>query len=120
MLRDMARPLTIFLAFVNLVVAGCATLNHAAEASDDRPYRALADEFLAGYLAWRPQEGVSLGLHEYDGKVTDLSRASIDREHARLTKFREQLGAIESRQLSRRVDLQRRMLLASIDGALFD
>jgi hypothetical protein len=48
--------------------------------SPERAYRALADEFLASDLSWRPQEAVGLGLHEYDGKVTDLRRESIARQ----------------------------------------
>ena len=105
-----------------LTLTGCTTPPpHLTRSRDADPaYRALADEYLTGYLAWRPQEGVALGLHEYDGKVTDLSRASIEREHARLRQFRQKLGAIDGKQLERRNDVQRRMLLASIDGALLD
>ena len=102
-----------------LLVLASSGVTAQTRPSHDTAYRALADEYLAGHLAWRPQEGVGLGLHDYDGKVTDLSRASIDREHARLRQFREKLAAIDATSLSRRDDVQRRMLLASIDGELF-
>lgn len=89
-------------------------------ASPDGAYRALADEFLASYLSWRPQEAVSLGLHAYDGKVTDLHRESIARQRAELQSYRSQLAKFPSDQLDHRLDIQRRMLLAMIDKQLFE
>ena len=40
-------------------------------------FEQLSREYLAGYLAWRPQSGTSLGFHEYDGKLTDFSRELV-------------------------------------------
>ena len=34
--------------------------------SGDAAFRELTEEFLEGYLSWRPQYAVYLGLHEYD------------------------------------------------------
>ena len=34
-----------------------------------------------------------MGLHEYDGRVTNLSRTSIEQEHDRLRSFRQRLVA---------------------------
>ena len=50
----------------------------------DLEFAAIADDFLAGYLAWRPGTGIALGYHEYDGKVTDYNRASLEAELTRL------------------------------------
>ena len=112
---------TQFVGILLLVITGCnAAANRQSTLAGDRAYRALANEYLAGYLGWRPQEGVALGLHAYDGKVTDLGRQSVEREHARLKQFRDRLAAIDGKSLSREADVQRRMLLASIDGELFD
>ena len=84
-----------------------------ADAALDR----LADEFIAGYLAWRPAEGVALGLHEYDGRVTDFSRSSLDAELARLKEADRQLATI--RTLSPRAVSDYRLLQATIRKALF-
>ena len=54
----------------------------------DADFYRLADEYLTNYLAWRPLEAVGLGFHEFDGKLTDFSQASIDGELARLKEFR--------------------------------
>src|SRR6187401_1201320 len=54
-----------------------------AAANADLRFALLADDFISGYLAWRPANGTALGLHEYDGKLTDLSRDSIRSELVR-------------------------------------
>jgi hypothetical protein len=56
----------------------------ASGASLDRQFNQIADDYLAGYLAWRPQTGTALGFHQYDGKTTDFSQASLDAELARV------------------------------------
>ena len=69
-------------------------------ASADQEFKQIAEDFISGYLAWRPQTGTSLGLHEYDGKVTDFSRASLDAELARLKQFDNRLSGLETNRLS--------------------
>ncbi|MBC7821875.1 MAG: DUF885 domain-containing protein [Planctomycetaceae bacterium] len=99
------------------VLCGLALANHAADqaSSDDKRYETLAAKYIDGYFAWRPREAVAMGLHEYDGKVADVSAPSIRREHLRLMKLRFEIREIESTDLSRAADLERRALLASID-----
>lgn len=106
------------LAVLALIISSADSLAQDS-ASADRSYRALADEYLGGHLEWRPQEAVGMGLHQYDGRVTDLSRASLEPEHARLLVFRSRLAAIDGPTLSRRANIQRRLLLSAIDNELF-
>ncbi|MBI4585936.1 MAG: hypothetical protein HY717_18150 [Planctomycetes bacterium] len=63
-----------------------------APAAADAEFSRLVEEFLDGYLAWRPQLGTMLGLHQYDGKVTDFRRATLEAELARLKSFEEKLA----------------------------
>jgi uncharacterized protein (DUF885 family) len=110
--------LTTPLAVATFLISTAVSLAQNT-ATADHAYRALADEYVVGHLAWRPQEGVGLGLHEYDSKVTDFRRASIDRERARLRDFRTRLAAIDGKSLSARAGIQCRLLLAAIDNELF-
>src|SRR6266576_460765 len=71
---------------IGFLLSAGAPMNLVA-ASSDGEFTKLADEFLAGYFAWRPLAGTIAGLHEYDGRITDYSRGSIERELARLQKF---------------------------------
>jgi uncharacterized protein (DUF885 family) len=79
----------------------------------------LADEYLAGYLAWRPQTGTALGFHEYDGKLTDFSQASLDAELARLKAFGQRLGQLKSNRLSRQAFYDYRILGSAIQREIF-
>jgi uncharacterized protein (DUF885 family) len=106
-----------------LFLVGCASGPHAAPSPvvspADAAYDRMAEEYLQGYLAWRPQEGPGLGLHEYDGQVGGLSRDSIDMERARLHAARDAFASIDASTLSARRSTSLRNLVASIDGELF-
>jgi uncharacterized protein (DUF885 family) len=86
-----------------------------ADASFDK----LALDFTSGYLSARPLKGVALGFHQFDGKIGDYSRLAIDAEIERLKRFQDQLGKLDAGKLSKRADIDRRILLATIAGELF-
>jgi uncharacterized protein (DUF885 family) len=85
----------------------------------DLRFDRVADDFINGWLAWRPQQGTALGLHEYDGRVTDFSRASLDAERARLKRFEARLASIPAAELSARARHDLRLLQSAIRGELF-
>ena len=104
-------------------LAGCTEprrTDHFSSLGDtDARFARLADEFIAGYLAWRPATGTTLGLHEYDGKLTDFSRASLGNELARLKRFDRGLSAFPAQSLSRQSLHDYRVLRTAISGELF-
>lgn len=87
--------------------------------SPDSVFLRLSDEFLNGYLAWRPQSGTYLGLHEYDGKIKDYSRSSLEAELARLKKYEQELMAFPADSLSKRLNYDYRILLSAIRQEIF-
>ena len=91
----------------------------AQDAAAERQFALRADDFIAGYLAWRPATGTALGLHEYDGKVTDFSRDSIWREVDRLRRFDRELDKVPLESLSSKSQLDYRVLRAAIANELF-
>jgi uncharacterized protein (DUF885 family) len=114
------KAIVIISAFAFGVLASLgAVYNPPAVASGDAEFVKVSDEFLAGYLAWRPLAATMLGLHEYDGKITDYSRASIDGELARLKKFEARLAALDPKSFSRETRFDWQILLAGIRGDLF-
>jgi len=111
-----------FLPLLILVLAGCQShtnVHNAASASPDEEFHHAADEFMAGYLAWRPDTGTALGLHEYDGKVTDYRAASLSAEHSRLKHFDNVFSNLQSQPLNARNRYDLRILRTAIDGELF-
>ena len=112
----------IFLALILIVTAGCAGVSPSKvslEAQADGSFTRLGEEFLAGYLAWRPQSGTSLGFHEYDGKLTDYRRASLDAELKRLKHFDARLAELDTKTLTPRAFYDFRILRAAIQSELF-
>ena len=85
----------------------------------DADFDKLALDFIGGYLAARPLQGVALGLHQYDGKIGDYSRLAIDAEVERLQRFQDQFGKLDASKLSKGADIDRRIILAAIAGELF-
>jgi uncharacterized protein (DUF885 family) len=105
-----------------LCLLGCnnTETNKPAASSGGSSFDQLADNFITGFLAWRPQLGVSLGFHEYDGKVTDFSKASLDAELKRLTSFDEQLSAMDTGSLGSRELYDYQILRSAIRSERFN
>src|SRR5207247_1955301 len=105
-----------------VLLGGCARLQQSAPSTGgaaDEAFDRLADEYLTGYLAWRPQTGTALGFHQYDGKVTDLSRPSLEAELVRLKSFEQRLLAMNARILSPQAAYDYRILRGAIQREIF-
>ena len=78
------------------------------------------EAFYWAHLDFRPDRGVSLGHHQYDGKLPDRSPEAIEAEIARLNLARANFGAAPSDQLDDVGRLERDILLVEIQKQLFD
>ena len=87
--------------------------------TQDQEYEAVAEEFIKGYFAARPLLGTSIGMHEYDGRISDYSRLALDAELSRLKRFEDRLQKFELGKLSRRQSIDLRILQAAIHKELF-
>jgi uncharacterized protein (DUF885 family) len=105
-----------------LLLAGCARTSPPVTRSQsdaDQAFARLANEYLTGYLAWRPQTGTSLGFHQYDGKVTDFSQSSLAAELTRLKAFDQRLSRLASSQLSPAAFYDYRILRGAVQREIF-
>ena len=82
-------------------------------------FRSFADRYISEFLIWRPSRAVELGFHEYDGKVTDLSKKSIATEQSRLEKSLAELETINPANLSSATAYDYAILKAAIQNELF-
>jgi uncharacterized protein (DUF885 family) len=108
--------LRLFPVFLVLVTACNNNTDKAAGTTGnaDEAFQKLSDEFLTGYLGWRPQLAVGLGFHEYDGKITDFSKASLAGELKRLMEFEEKLNEVDTADLSPKMFYDFRILRLAI------
>ena len=91
----------------------------AAE-TEDGEYEAVAEEYIKGYLGAHPLEGTALGLHEYDGKITDYSRLALDAELSRLRRFDDRLSKFDPGKLSPRQSIDLRILQTAVKKDIFE
>lgn len=102
-----------------IAAAICSPLAVFALQTPDSEYEAVAEEYIKGYFAARPLLGTAMGLHEYDGKITDYSRLALDAELSRLKRFEDRLQKFDLDKLSQRQSIDLRILQASIRKEIF-
>jgi len=112
----------LFSFFGLLIMISCNNSDNSVKSHPDadKTFQQLADEFLQGYLRWRPQAAVALGFHEYDGKIADLSKNSLSAEAARLKDYDQELAGIDTNSLSKKMFYDYRILRLAIKNELFN
>ena len=113
------RKLILSLVFLTFIFGCNKHKSHSSQLSADAEFNRTADEYLAGYLAWRPGTGVALGYHQYDGKAVDFSKESLGRELGRLKDFDQKLAAMDTDAMSKGVFYDYRILHSAIKNEIF-
>ena len=110
--------------FAAVLIAALTSCREKSADSQRHPgdieFQKLSDEFIQGYLAWRPLTAVRLGLHKYDGQITDYSPESIQEELARLKNFEKILSSFDTSTLSPEMEYDFRILHDGIKREIFD
>ena len=84
-------------------------------------FRSLAaDYFDQVYFKFSPTAGTQAGLHQYDPKLEDYSRAEIDRETVDLNRFAAKFDAISDASLDESTQGDLAMVRDNIRGNLLD
>src|SRR5262245_21654573 len=110
------RPFQLGIILMALSVANAVF----AAQTQDAEYDAVAEEYVKTYLAAHPLQGTALGLHEYDGKISDYSRLALDAEFSRLQRFEDRLAKFDPAKLSQRQSIDLRILQAAVKRELFE
>ncbi len=97
----------------------CLYFTACTEQKNDTEFQQLADAYLEDYLQFRPQYGVYLGLHQYDGKIVDYSKATIEAELNQLKEYDKKFAAIDAKKLSKTAYYDWKMLVSSIKNEIF-
>jgi len=86
----------------------------------DTKFEQISEDFLSGYLAWRPELSVALGFHEFDGKVSNFCKESLQKEHERLIKYDQMLNGLDISALSPGIYFDLRILQCAIKNEIFN
>ena len=103
-----------------LLLFGFALISRAAEPSTDAELEKVGEEYIKGWLAAHPIAATGLGFHEYDGRINDYTRLSIDAELSRLKRFDERLKKFDLAKLGPRAAIDLRILQAAVKKDLFE
>ena len=78
----------------------------------------LERSFIARYMKFHPGHAATVGLHDHDLELEDLSAESIDAFCADLERFKQEAAGLGS--LGPEDTVERDVLLAIVEGTLFD
>src|SRR6059036_4210108 len=106
-------------SFGVILLTLCFSSGGFAAQTEDAEYESVAEEYIKTYLAAHPLQGTALGLHEYDGKITDYSRLALDAELNRLQRFDDRLKKFDPTKLSARQSIDLKILQTAIKKELF-
>lgn len=109
--------LAMFVLLFVPCVAGAA--KPADTAAADQAFTHLADQYFdAFYLPTNPSAATSYGVHKYDGKLEDYSRAGIDAEVKALKGWEQRVAAVDPASLGLYVRGDRDLVLNNIRSSL--
>src|ERR1700756_383913 len=108
-----------FCLFVAIALSSPTATGFALQTPDSE-YEAVAEEYIKGYFVARPLLATAIGLHEYDGRITDYRRLALDAELARLKRFDDRLAKFDLDKLSQRQSIDLRILRAAVKKEIFE
>jgi uncharacterized protein (DUF885 family) len=120
----MRKLLIASVAVAAVAMGGCQVEDKSSEAGASAEARAgdwpgFVNGFIEASFKGNPGFAVMQGRHEYDGQITDLSQAGIDREVARLKQAIADAQSITDDKLSKEQRYERDYLVAVAKGQLF-
>ncbi len=87
--------------------------------SANKAFMQLADDYFDTFLfPQNPSQATQLGIHMYDDKLEDYSKANINYEIATLKKFEKKVNAVNPAQLDEQTQADRELVLNNIRSQL--
>ncbi len=106
-----------------LLAGGFAGCNFVSSDASGKAAATEWDSYVTGalerYFTAHPDDAVSAGRHEYDGKLPDVSRQGIEREIQRLRSERDRAAAFDAARLDDARKVEREYVMAEQDRQLF-
>lgn len=114
------KKVILLLVVLSLTGSGCRdNRKGSAVGSSDSRFQQISEEFIKGYLDRNPLIAVQLGIHEYDGKITDYRKTAVDAEISRLKTYDRLLNELDTTTLSAQAHYDFRILNYALQGELF-
>ncbi len=121
MIKRTFTPALCFL--IQLALFSSIPFAQAATGASLQPQAAfnrLVDDYFDFYFQFHPTAGTQAGLHQYDAKLEDFSRSSVEAEIAGLERFQKQFDSMQASQLSQVSEGDLEVLISSIQARLLE
>ncbi len=92
----------------------------ASSKASQSAFDQLVDEYFDFHFQFHPTEGTQAGLHQYDRKLEDFSRAGRDAEIAGLQQFQKRFDSISPTELSQESTGDLEVLISSVQARLLE
>src|SRR4051794_29370813 len=83
-------------------------------------FNKLVDDYFNFYFQFHPTSGTQAGLHQYDGKLEDFSRASVEAEVAGLLNFQKLFNSVAPHDLAQDSAGDLEVLSSAVQGRLLE
>ncbi|HEY2467145.1 MAG TPA: DUF885 domain-containing protein [Terracidiphilus sp.] len=92
---------------------------HAEKETAQQQFQRVSDNYFdTVYFPYQPTAGTVSGYHQYDAKLEDFSRATIDAEVAALNDFEKRVSAIPAASLDQTNRGDRQMVLSDLQSRI--
>jgi uncharacterized protein (DUF885 family) len=122
MIKSMQVVLGVVVAWTltgNVVLAQTVAPAATAQSAPDQAFMRLADNYFdTYYFPTNPTTATTDGLHAYDGKLEDYSRAAVDASVKALQQWQTRVAAVDPASLSEYVRGDRELVLNNIHSTL--
>ena len=88
--------------------------------TSDADFTTLVDSYFDDFFKFNPTKGTDVGLHQYDGLVSDYSADGVQRETAMERVYKAKFKVLDPTKLSKLNRMDREILLSYIDNQLLD
>ena len=108
---------------IQISVLSSPALTQEKMASPKPPQTAfekLVDDYFDFHFQFHPTEGTQAGLHQYDRKLENFSRAGIDAEISGLQQFQKRFDSISTKELTQEQTGDLEILTSSIRARLLE
>jgi uncharacterized protein (DUF885 family) len=94
-------------------------MSHAYAPDAKQAFLTASNEYFDSvYFTYQPTSGTLAGYHQYDAKLEDFSRESVEEQIALLHAFERRVTAIPAQQLDQTTRADRELVLANIHSTL--
>jgi len=110
--------LTVGVVLISTTFLGATSMTPTREQGNSAWTQLVNAYFDDVYLPFNPTDGTSAGLHQYDGKLENYSRASVDKEAAELRVYEKKVASFPAKTLDQSDEGDREFLLGTIRSEL--